>query len=327
MFCFSHTLTLQDPVGTSTRLARKSPIFAKIPIADSGCSEVLRLASVQHVIFNIICGRLWHPFFSKHLWKHKGDRSALQEIYSRLEACGNNVQQNWKVSTLKSLDQLDDGLDTGEQVDELIAEWVVAHLQPLLDDSRAGQFKDELKVVFTDAIELGKTVERDQSPVHIETAPSLNDPDGWKEYLSDEYEMSDATDLSATSPTMDSPPEPLFVSPKIFRWKTRAAATALAKTSAPAAATGATTPTTTAGRPEIELIQQGLALFPSTGIFQEGALEWQRISTAGREAAKNINGKARRPSMSTSMTGSGTMPRSPTQPSKRWSREGTRDFD
>jgi hypothetical protein len=316
-------LDLQDPVRTSAQLCRKAPNFAKIPIADSECSQVLRLANAQHVIFDVICGSLWQPFFSKHQWKCKQDRSTLTEIYSHLVACGEDVQQNWKVSTLKSLDQLDDAVDVREQIDDLIAEKVITCLQPLLDDSQTDQFKDELSVIFIDAIELGKMAERDQSLVYIDKIPSASDRDGWKEYLSDEYETSDASDLSATSPTIDLPLEPLFVSPKIYRW----AATAIATTSATATATTAATTTTTASRPEVEIIQQGLALFPSTGIFQDGASDWQRISNAGREVARNINGKARRQSMSASMTSSVIMPNSPTQPSKRWSRGGARDYD
>jgi hypothetical protein len=205
------------------------------------------------------------------------------------------------------LDQLDDAVDVGEQVDDLITEKVIACLQPLLDDSQADQFKDDLKVVFTDAIELGKIAERDQSPVYIDRIPSVSDRDGWKEYLSEEYETSDASDLSATSPTMDSPPEPLFVSPKIFRWAARAVATAIATTSATATATAAATTTATASRPEVEVIQPGLALFPGTGIFQEGASDWQRISSAAREVARNTNSGARRQSITMSITSPGIM--------------------
>jgi hypothetical protein len=64
------------------------------------------------------------------------------------------------------LDQPDDAVDVGEHVDDLIAQKVIACLQPLLDDSQADQFQDDLMVVFTDAIELGKIAERDQSPVY-----------------------------------------------------------------------------------------------------------------------------------------------------------------
>src|SRR5690349_5211792 len=113
VFCSSsHTSTLQDPVGTSTRLRRSSPkLFAKIPIADSPCSRVLRVANAQHIIFNVICSTFWQPFFSKYLWKHDGDRdrdrvrSVLAKIYSDLATHGEDVQQNWKVATLKVLDQ------------------------------------------------------------------------------------------------------------------------------------------------------------------------------------------------------------------------------
>lgn len=323
-FCSSsHTLTLQDPAGTSTRLTRKAQIFAKMPIAESDCSQVLRLANAQHVIFNVICGSFWQPFFSKYLLKHKWDRLAFAEIHSRLKAWGEDVQQNWKVSTLRMLDQLDDGVDVGEQVDAIISERVVAYLHPLLDDSRADQFTDDLKVIFTDAIELGKMAERDQSPVYIDTTPSMNDPDGWKEYLAEDYEMSDSSELSANSPIMDSPFEPLFVAPKIFRRAARAAARAASR----GLATTSTTTTAIPSRPEIEVIQPGLALFPRTGIFLEGSSGWQKISSAGREAAKNINGKARRQSMNMSITSSATTLRSPTQPSKKWSPEGAQDYN
>ena len=233
----SHTSFLQDPVRTSTQLGRKAPMFAKIPIADSECSQVLRLANAQHVIFNVICGSLWQPFFSKYLWKTKQDRSTLTKIYLHLAGRGEDVQQNWKVSTLKMLDQLDDGVDVGEQVDDLIEEKVIACLQSLLDDSQADQFKDDLKVVFLDAIELGKIAERDQSPTYVDRIPSVSDRDGWKEYLSEDYEVSDVSDLSATSPTTDSPPESLFVSPKIFRRTARAAATAAIPTNSATATT------------------------------------------------------------------------------------------
>jgi hypothetical protein len=270
------------------------------------------LANVKHVIFNIICSSLWQPFFSKYLWKNKRDGPTLEEIYSHLTASGQDVQQNWKVSTLKTLDQLDDAVDVGEQVDNLITQNIIAYLQPLLEDSRVDQLKDDLQGVFADAIELGKMAERDQSPVYINITPSMSDRDGWKEYLSEDYEASDASDVSATSPTMDPSPEPLFVSPKIFRWAATSTAAAAATTTA------------TGSRPKVEVIQPGFALFSDTGIFQDGASEWQRIRSAGREMAKSINGRGRRQSMSVSMTSSGMVLRSPTQ---RWSQEGARDFD
>jgi hypothetical protein len=40
---------------------------------------------------------------------------------------------------------------------------------------------------------------------------------------------------------------------------------------------------------ETTMIQPDRALFPVTGIFQQGASEWYRISNAPREAARNIN--------------------------------------
>jgi hypothetical protein len=78
-------------------------------------------------------------------------------------------------------------------------------------------------------------------------------------------------------------------------------------TSATATATAAATTTTTASRPEIEVIQPGLALFLGTDIFQEGTSDWQRISSAAREVARNTNGRARRQSVTVSITSSGIM--------------------
>ena len=56
------------------------------------------------------------------------------------------------------------------------------------------------------------------------------------------------------------------------------AATAVATMSATATAAAAATTITTASRPEIEVIQLGLALFLGTGIFQEE----RRIGTVSR---------------------------------------------
>jgi hypothetical protein len=316
---FSRFLASQDPVATSKNLARRASNFAEVPISNSECSQVLRLANAQHVIFNVICGLLWQPFSSKHLLKSKWDRSALVKIHARLAAHGEDVQQNWKVSTLKILAELDDdGVDVGEQVDAMISEKVVACLRPLLDDRVLVPFADELKAVFVDALELGKVAERDRWPVYVDTTPSGVDPEGWKEYWDEDDEICDRIETSASSPTTGSP-EPLFVTPKIFRRGAGAGAAAMG--GGPGSATSATAATATT------VIHQGLALFPGTGIFQEGLSEWERISSAGREAAKNATGKVRRQSTSTSMTNSGTLPRSPQQPSRRWSREGARGFD
>ncbi|KEF53487.1 uncharacterized protein A1O9_10462 [Exophiala aquamarina CBS 119918] len=308
---------IDDPVGTSARLKRKAPSFASVPIGNFECSQVLRLANAQHVIFDSLCGSVWQPFFSRYLWKYERAKSSLPEIYSRLAAYGEDFQQNWKVSTLKILEELDDKVDVGELVDTLIEQTVIDILQPLLDDSQLGLFKDELKIVYNDAIELGRIGERDQSPVYPDTTASVNDRAGWKEYLSEDYDMDDAANLSRTSSTSEISFGPLFVSPKMCRKSERVSPT-------PTAAT----PVTTLGNgAETEVILPGVALFPNTGIFQEGAMHWRRIQGAGREIAKNINGVGRRPSTSTSMKSLGSAPASPREPSKRWPRQGTRDFD
>lgn len=304
-------------MGTSDRLSRKAPSFARVPIAMTECSQTLRLANAQHIIFEAISGSVWHSFFSPYLWKHKRDNSSLSEMYLCLADDGEDFQHSWKVSTLKALDKLDDKVDVEELVDNVIDQAVITALQPLLDDGRVDQFKDDLKAVFAEAIDLGRIAQRDDSPVYFEKTPSLNDSAGWKEYSSEDYAISDAASLSPTSPTSDIPLGPLYVSPKIFRKGERVNPTATATTSV----------TAPAGRSEVEVIQPGVALFPGTGIFHEGAMDWQRIHGAGRELAKNINGKGRRTSLSTSGTGLGILPRSPQEASKRWSRQGTREFD
>src|SRR5256885_701718 len=94
---------------------------------------------------------------------------------------------------------------------------------------------------------------------------------------------------------MTSCPTLLFLvqkeSPFTFRWAARAAATALATTSATATAAAAATTTATASRPGD---RGDPARDLRTGILQEGASDWQRISSAAREVARNTNGRAGR---------------------------------
>src|SRR5947207_759450 len=75
-----------------------------------------------------------------------------------------------------------------------------------------------------DALELGEMADRDRLPVYIAIyTPSGVDPEGWKEYWDEGDEICDRADLSASSPTTNSP-EPLFVTRKIFRRGAGAAA-------------------------------------------------------------------------------------------------------
>ena len=319
--------TLQNPVRTYERLVKKGSSlvsFANIPITESECSRVHRLATVEHLIFNVICESLWNPFFSTYLWQHKRERSTLTEIYSNLAAYGENFQQNWKVATLKVLANLDEGVNAREMINDLIAENIIGFLSPLLNDSQEDQFRSDLAAVFNNAIRLGKIAERDPLPVYIDRAPSMSDKSGWRECLSDEDEATDGEDdltQSQTSSTMGSPfrQDPLFVHPKISRRRE-------APTRATEAAVGGSRPLQAV---ETTLIQPGLALFPGTGIFQRGASEWHRISNAPREAARNINDRmaGRRSSMSVTNSGILPSPRSPTQPSRGWPRPRTQDFE
>jgi hypothetical protein len=309
-------------VRTSERLVKKASglvNFANIPITESECSRVLRLATVRHLIFNVICESLWNPFFSTYLWQHNRERSTLIEIYSRLAAYGENVQQNWKVSTLKVLDKLDEEVNVREMIDDLITENITGFLSPLLNDSQEDQFRSELAAVFNNAIRLGKMAERDPLPVYIDRAPSMSDKTGWLECLSEEDEATDGEDdltQTQTSSTMGSSfrQDPLFVRPKISRREAPTRAAAATPTTATEAAV---------------VIQPGLALFPITGIFQRGASEWHRISNAPREAARNINERVagRRSSMSVTNSAILPGPRSPTQPSRGWLRSRTQEFE
>ena len=253
--------------------------------------------------------------FSPYLWVHKKDKmSVLQEIYSGLAAEGEDVQHNWKVSTLKILDQRDEEVDVGMLMDELIDQ-VVSATEPLLDRDQLDPFRDDLKVVFADGMELARTAQQDRFPVCVETTPSVNDRTGWKEYSNEEF---DVVDELPRSPTSDVHGESLFVSPKIVRRGLRVVP----------AAKSPTLVTATAGTAELEVLQAGVALFPDTGIFQQGEMEWQTIRGAGKEAAKNIYGKARRSSTTTNgTTGSRILSDSPVEPSKRWSRQGTQEFN
>jgi hypothetical protein len=152
---------------------------------------------------------------------------------------------------------------------EVLTEEVIETLRPLLDERLVTQFRTELRQLFTIAVQLGKTAERDRVPIQISREPSLSDTKGWREYSQGRYEASDS-DLP--SPPMESQ-VPLYVTPKIYR---------------PATET----------TPEL-LIRAGSALFPHTGIFQENLAEWQQMKNAVREATKSIS-KSRK--LSTSST-------------------------
>jgi hypothetical protein len=259
---------LQDLAGTSERLKKKAADVLRTSLLESDCSQILRLASVQHIIFDVICNQIWQPFFSEYLWKHNGARSILESLYVRLAADGDQVQRNWKVSTLKMLDQLDATSDS-LQLMEVLTEEVIEPVRPLLDEHQVEQFRTELRQLFTKAVELGKAVERDRLPIQISREPSSSDTKGWQEYSQGLYE---ANDSGLPSPPMESQ-VPLYVTPRAYR---------------PATET----------TPEL-LIRAGSALFPHTGIFQESMIEWQQMKNAVREATQRIS-KSRK--MSTSST-------------------------
>jgi hypothetical protein len=142
---------LQNPFATSERLGKKAPIFQRAPILESQCSQVLRLANVQHVIFDVICDDLWQPFLSEHLLGNPKAHSVIKHIYSRLAAEGDQVQRNWKVSTLRSLNQLDVASDFSSCLD-LFVGGVIDTLRPLLDDRQVSKCQGDLRQQFIEAI-------------------------------------------------------------------------------------------------------------------------------------------------------------------------------
>jgi hypothetical protein len=283
----------------------------------------LRIATAQHVVFSTICDWVWQPFFSSYLWNNKqwnnkqwNDKqscSPLTKIYSRLAPDGENFQQNWKISTLKGLADLDESVDTRDLFKELIDHKVITPLRPLLDDEQLEQFESDLKDLLRQAVELGKLAERDQFGVVLDRKPTLSNCDGWQEKLTDE----DGTDMLDGSPTGQATttfhPRPLFVSPKIYREGRPAQMK-------PLPALPPLTASTVEG--QIELIQPGIALFPDTGIFQKAWSEHQIYQDRSKELlVRDGNGRGRRASTTTSLANSTILQRSPVQlqPSSSWS--------
>ena len=133
---------MQDLVGTSERLKKKDADVLRTSLLESDCSQTLRVASVQHIIFEVICNQIWQPFFSEYLWKHNGTRAFLEDLHVRLADDGGQVQRNWKVSTLKMLGQLDATSDSLHLMDFLTEE-VIGTVHPLLDD-RQTQFLEPI---------------------------------------------------------------------------------------------------------------------------------------------------------------------------------------
>ncbi|EXJ68604.1 uncharacterized protein A1O5_08398 [Cladophialophora psammophila CBS 110553] len=210
---------------------------------------------------------------------------------------GKDFQHRWKVATLKTLDKLDEPnkSDGRHEIGKLVDKQITTPLRYLLNDLQA--FLSDLNQIFSQAIELGKAAERDQMNIIIEKTPYVSEQHsgGWKDWLDESYEPDYGSDESPSSPTSTLTTaslvfrtEPLLTSPKISRQ---------AETNG-----------------EIELILPGRAIFPERGIFQEGALEWQKIHNASSEAARAKNRLNRRQSM----VGSGSIVQSPMQPSSLW---------
>lgn len=290
---------MQKPVDTSEKVSKQNQIFEQIPIAQSECSVMLRQAAAEHIVVEFICDTLWRPFFSEYLVSSHVNDSVLPTMHSGMAEAGSDFQHRWKVATLKTLDKLDETNKTKGQheIGKLVDQQIMSPLRYLLDDSQA--FLSDLNQIFSHAIELGKAAERDQMNIIIDKAPYVSDQNsgGWIDWLDETYESDYGSDKSPSSPTSTITTasfvvrnEPLLTSPKISRQ---------AETNG-----------------EMELILPGRAMFPDRGIFQEGALQWQKIRNASSDVARAKNGIIRRQSASTA--GLGMSLHSPMQPSSMW---------
>ncbi|KIW94630.1 uncharacterized protein Z519_04606 [Cladophialophora bantiana CBS 173.52] len=285
---------MDNPVGAYNQLRRKKSAFQVVPITESERARVLRLAFVQNIIFDAIRDAVWQPFFSRQYWKSRRDRNLLNEIYIRLAKDGEEIQTDWKVSTLRVLDRLDEKVDVGDKIGTAIDLDVIHKLEPLLSEKQKPDFKSELRNIFTKAMELGQESRRDRSPVYIDTGPPMNGGPGWKEF-SEGFTIEDTPNPNLPIIIGDNTFEPLCVSPRIYRKSLDGG--------------------------EDEVVYPGVALFPSTGIFQQGSMEWQELRQKEREIHKAHNGKARRASMASIVAGLGIAPLDPAvdlKPSKTW---------
>ena len=290
---------MQKPAETSEKISQASPIFERIPIAESECSVLLRRAAAENIIINFFCGTLWRPFFSDYLLASHVNGLVLPAMYSGLAETGRDFQHRWKVATLKTLDKLDDTnkADGQHEVGKLVDQQITTPLRFLLDDTQG--FLSDLNPIIAKAIELGRAAERDQMNIIIDNNPYVSQKNSgeWIDLLDDNYEPDYGSDESPSSPTstittasLAVRTEPLLTSPKILR---RAEAGG-----------------------ETELVLPGRAIFPERGIFQEGFLHWQKIRNASSEVARAKNGTGRR--QSTSVAGLGMSAPSPVQPSILW---------
>jgi hypothetical protein len=174
-----------------------------------------------------------------------------------MAADGDQVQRYWKVSTLKVLDRLDVTANQSSLLKTLV-ETVIDTLRLLLDDRQITQCQDDLRKLFTRCIDIGKTAERDHTPILISRIP-VADVDGWLEFFDDLYEGS--ADVEKLSTPIEAQ-NPQYLTPKVYR---------------PATATT-----------QEHVICPGSALFPKTGIFQQGREELEEIKKKTRELGITI---------------------------------------
>jgi hypothetical protein len=186
-------------------------------------------------------------------------------MHSNIAADGEQVQRYWKISTLKALDRLDASMENTPLVKRLV-DTVVDTLRPLLDHRVIAQCQDDLHNLITRCIDIGKIAERDRNPIKISRNPKT-DVNGWLEYFDGTFEApTDAEQLSAPIEAQN----PQYLTPKVYR---------------PATATT-----------EEFVICPGFALFPRSGIFQEGRKELEDIEKKIRELGTTVVKGARKAS-------------------------------
>ncbi|KIW20046.1 hypothetical protein PV08_00621 [Exophiala spinifera] len=253
---------IEDPASISKELTgkKKLAVFKGIPLSDSSGSLHLRLAAIQNIINTVIQTYLWRPFFSACLSSPGKDQDLLPTMYDHLRDRGDPERRNWKISTMRVLDRLDDEVQTKKTVGSLIYHNIIDPLEPLLADDQVEDLRRDLFEVFVEAIDLWKTSERDEFPIQVSMAP--DDRQHWNEDLKD-YEKRDIPDSLADSAIEPYLRQELAVRPLVTR--------------------------PNPGKTEHDMICSGAALFSETGIFHDGAVEWKFINGGSKARASTFS--------------------------------------
>ncbi|KAJ9618819.1 hypothetical protein H2204_012895 [Knufia peltigerae] len=309
---------LNQPAFTSMNLIKLHNllVFKGIPITPDLCSKHLRLAAVQNVIYEAINNTLWKPWFCGYLRQNNEDQELVPKMFECLKDRGENERQNWKISTLRILERLDDTVDMVEIVTIPVKE-IVRRLKPLLNENQSESLRTDLIDTFIKAIELGKKSQREKDPILISMEPTEADSEGWQEYLKD-YERSSFVDSSFGSPV-----EPfhqrLLVSPLVYREANKPIGSMTRQKMSNDKRDSRTG--------DVQVICAGMALFSDTGILRDGAAQSKEINNAAREKVStfgtggNRNGGSSAASSPTMRRRVGSIPASVTAsaaPSTLW---------